>query len=184
MEEVETDPIEAVITLDPNTSEFTANGTTYFVAKDIERLTIARYERYEQFNIELGFSLSFDSLFAAIRKAATDVFTSHYETAYIELKNIERGISTISENRNSIALYMCTLFINRAGEDLSDWSPDLADEKIQDWQRENIAVGFFLGVALSMVEGYKTAFNSILADYSALSQLSQSLIEKAQNESL
>lgn len=184
MEVTDTDPIEAVVVLDPNTAEFSANGTTYYVCKELERLTIARYERYEQFNIELGFSLSFDSLFAAIKKAATDVFTGQHETAYIELKNIERGVAAISQNRNSIALYMCTLFINRAGEDLSDWSPDLADEKIEDWQRENIGVGFFLGVALSMVEGYKTAFNSILQDYSALSQLSKTLIEKGQSEDL
>lgn len=184
MEVNDTDPIESVVSLDPNTAEFTANGTTYFVSKEIERLTIARYERYEQFNIELGFSLSFDSLFAAIKKAATDVFTGDHETAYIELKNIERGIATISSKRNSIALYMCTLFINKAGEDLSDWSPEQADEKITDWERENIGVGFFLGVALSMVEGYKTAFNSILADYSALSQLSQSLTNQSQTENL
>lgn len=177
MESVEEkDPATTLVYLDPNTVEFTANSTTYFVNRDIERLTIARYEQYEKFNISLGFSIDFPTLSAALKNAGTLIFSGDAEGAYIEIQNIIRGVAMVSEKRSSIALSMCTLFINRAGEDLNEWSPEMAEEKIIDWEREGIAVGFFLGLALSMVEGYRTVFNSILAEYSALSELSQKLL--------
>ena len=43
-----------------------------------------------------------------------------------------------------MAYYLCTLFFIKEGEDLKEWSFELADAKINDWIKENInALDFF-----------------------------------------
>jgi hypothetical protein len=63
-------------------------------------------------------------------------------------------------SRYPAALYICTLFIVRENEDLSDWDFDLANEKIDDWVAENLAVVDFFGLALASSQECQNLINN------------------------
>ncbi|MDB4433154.1 hypothetical protein N9166_00260 [bacterium] len=62
-------------------------------------------------------------------------------------------------SRYPAAYYICTLFIIREGEDLNSWNFEAADEKINDWVKENYRAVDFFGLALATSEESQTIIN-------------------------
>ena len=176
----EINPWNAITELDPNTTEFTANGKTYFVNMDISRLTTSYYEQYESFTTQVFYAMTPDEIFKSITKAQDLIFSGKAKDAFIDLENIKRAVAANSPRRLKIALWMCTLFVLPDGHDISKtWHPREAEKSIQDWQAEGIGVGFFLTLALSLVKSFKEHFLSISKEYSEMSEMSQKLLEAA-----
>ena len=136
--------------------DFTANGTNYKILPIDEVFTVERMTAYQ--NINLMFSLA--STPVEIHKAI-----QRYKDIIIRMCSVETKVKATDElirhtynlldsfqnntNRFPQGLYICTLFIIRENENISKWSFDLADEKINDWAAEGLNMVDFLGLAIA-----------------------------------
>lgn len=139
-----------LIGLPPETREFVANGTRYRVTGNVG---LFRFLLLEQFGVEFTFTGGIPQIFkqaVATREAMQKV---QWVDAALANEQILNGIARIDEKQN-YALQVCSLFINREGEDLRKWSQELADDKISDWNDAGLDAGFFLIFAARSVPGF------------------------------
>lgn len=139
--------------------EFIANGKQYIVMNPEQVFNITRQVAYQ--NLELIFSTN---------QTPTEIKKRFKETANTLLRLMgakgqdwemlcEKLLRDTFNNLDSFkgkytsrfpaALYICTLFIVREKEDLGDWNFDLANDKIDDWTKENLSPVDFFGLALA-----------------------------------
>lgn len=152
--------------LEPNTKEFIANGTKYYIAKNT--LTINRFVYYQILEKEAGFGISFEDLYKAIDEnieyikniSSQDIKVNHLLDILVKLTNIKNGIQILDKKEPPI-LKLCTLFINTKDEDTSIWSDELCTKKINDWKIEGIDINFFFGLALNSINGFLTIYKSM-----------------------
>jgi hypothetical protein len=79
----------------------------------------------------------------------------------LQLDAMKKGVVNSTQERNNIALMLCTLFIVREDEDLTTWNEEEANDKVKDWNKAGYDVNDFLLLALSSVQGFSAAFNAI-----------------------
>lgn len=145
-----------LIELPQYTKEFEANGTRYRV---VENVGLWRFLLLEQFGIEFTFTGGIPQIFKqaqATREAMQKVL---WVDAALANEQILNGLARIDE-KQSYALQVCSLFINRDGEDLRKWSQELADDKISDWNEAGIDAGFFLIFAARSVPGFIAVYGA------------------------
>jgi len=140
-------------------SEFEANGIKYHILPADKVFNIDRQVAYHNINtafalnqtptsIKLRFS---EFLQTIIRLMSTkDVeHTKLMEKLLRDALNNNDSFKGELTSRYPAAYYLCTLFIIKEGEDLGAWNFDLANEKIEDWTKENIRAVDFFGLALA-----------------------------------
>lgn len=120
--------------------EFIANGVKYIISKPEDVLTIRRFDVFQKLQITLGFSSSFAELIQKvmeIEKAVNDVAIQKktYTELALMVHNLRTGLYKRSEKRYDLSMYLCSVFINREDEDVTEWSESLADSKIEDWNK-------------------------------------------------
>lgn len=148
-------------------AEFEANGVKYRIRTADEGVSIARFNEYQKMAGMMGFGATFQKLYENHQKAiklANGVVSKEntFTDLVLHLNAIQEGILKASEERNSIALYICSLFIVREGEDLTTWSMELARDKIDDWNREGYHAEDFFFLALTSVGGFKNAYLELI----------------------
>jgi len=148
-------------------STFEANDVKYTIRTADEGISISRFNEYQKFAGMLGYNATFQKMYENNQKAiklANGVVSGDntFTDLVLHLNAINEGVLQASEERNSIALYICTLFIVREGEDLTTWSMELAKDKIDDWNREGYHAEDFFFLALSSVVGFKSAYNELI----------------------
>lgn len=143
--------------------EFTGkSGEVYYIQ---EHLSISRLEVYQRMEVEATFGTSFDSMFGAFRKIYDAVGSGN------DVMKALRTVTEIAYNQmNTIKnfhlhdhhriLMFCTLFVNRAGENISAWDENLAKEKVADWDEYDVADFFFL--AARGISGFKEAYSFVM----------------------
>lgn len=150
-------------------SEFMANGTKYIVMPPDKVFNIDRQVAYH--NIETAFSLNQTP--TAIKKRFVDLWENIIRlmqaTGDDWAKNMNNLLRDCMNNLDSFkgeltsrypaAYYICTLFIIRENEDLNAWNFEAADEKINDWVKENYRAVDFFGLALATSEESQTIIN-------------------------
>jgi len=134
--------------LEPDTQEFIANGKQYRVYSSV---SIDRWEQYELLQIEAGLGRTFDQLVGTLRDAlqmCNEVASGKpvFADLAIMLRDQLVGLTLIDERRTPAILKLCTLFINREGEDVRYIDEGLMQSKIDDWRKEGISVRFFSGL--------------------------------------
>jgi len=159
---------------------FEANEVTYKIRSADEGVSIARFNEYQKMSGMLGFGATFQKLYENITEAiklANGVVSQSntFTDLVLHLNGIREGIAEGSEERNSIALYICTLFIVREGEDLTTWSMEEARDKIDDWNREGYSAEDFFFLALNSVAGFKNAYLELIERLSDKAEKLQTL---------
>lgn len=148
---------------------FEANGRKYFVETSI---STGRFKEYQKLQHHVGFGVDFMSQY----KTLTDVYDllnkQKFADAAVRIHNTINGITKALDDRQHPALLMCTLFMNREGEDLSSWSEEDAVRKIEDWNKEGFDVQDFFSFAVSTVSGLFLAYE----------ELTQTTLETIQEE--
>lgn len=160
-------PVNEVIDLKPDTKFFDTPGGRYFVS---EKISVGRYQHYQRFEIQLGFSLRFSLLVDGLLSAYNALNERRDADAAVSIKQLLEGVTLIQE-RKPIAMYVATLFINKEGEDKSEWSEAMADKKMDDWK--NINANFFLAAALSLVRKFPEKYNEIATLMASVGQVRQ-----------
>lgn len=142
--------------------EFTANGNKYSIMAADKVFNIDRQVAYH--NIETAFAMNQTPTSIKVRFAEMlqtiirlmsvkdSEHTKQMEKLLRDALNNNDSFKGELTSRYPAAYYLCTLFIIREGEDLNGWSFDLANEKIDDWTKENIRAVDFFGLALASSE--------------------------------
>jgi hypothetical protein len=155
--------------LEPDTQEFTANGKQYRVYSSV---SIDRWEQYELLQVEAGLGRTFEQLVGTLRDAlqmCNEVASGKpvFADLAIMLRDQLVGLTLIDERRTPAILKLCTLFINREGEDVRFIDEGLMQSKIDDWRKEGISVRFFFGFALRSIPGFFEAYTELSRSISA-----------------
>ena len=141
-------------------TEFEANGVKYRVMPPDQIFNIDRQVAYH--NIETAFALNQTP--TSIKKRFIETYNNIIRlmkaTGEDWQKTMDRLLRDCLNNVDSFkgeltsrypaAYYICTLFIIREGEDLNTWSFEQANEKIDDWVKENLNAVDFFGLALAI----------------------------------
>lgn len=172
--EVET--LNAIIVLPPNAKSFEAGGKKYLVEGEI---STGRYKNYQRMEVELGFNISFSKLVERLTQAYSALNERRDADAAVAIMQVLDGARLFNEDRQQVALYVSTLFINTPDEDRSTWNKALADQKIQDWQ--NIDVNFFLSWGLAQVREFPKRYREIAEMLTRVSEVKSSILSQDEN---
>lgn len=139
---------------------FKANGTKYVVMSPQDCFNIDKQMAYH--NIKIAFDLnqsptSIKQRFASTLDTLIRLFDANdIERIKLRKKLLQDALNNMESFKGSLtsrypaALYLCTIFIIREGEDLSNnWTFEGAKEKIDDWLMENYNPFDFFGLALA-----------------------------------
>lgn len=136
----------------------------YFVEYDVNELMLRRYEMLEKFLVEMNFSMTAEHLQKNIFNAMNMIKQNEPNDAYVILHNIMQGVTDM-KTKHMITMWVCSVFIYREDEDISDWSKVTANEKIEDW-KNNFNTGFFLALRNRMFHELESTWNIISQAFS------------------
>ena len=134
--------------------------------------SFARYAKLQELNIEFTFSQSVMDVFKGLDQIEHHLNKTEFVKAASVLYNLKRGVSEI-DKKYPVAFRMCALFINEAGEDLTDASDELISTKVDVWAKELDCTPFF-HLAASICREWIAAYNL----YSQSSSESEGIKEK------
>lgn len=138
--------------------EFEANGKKYRVQSS---LSIARYAKFEEIEIEVGYGRSFASVFDIIQAAMDDINKQKQGEAYVKLYNLIYGIK-VKERKDPFIYRYCALFINAEGEDEAIITDDMISQKIDDWTKEGLDYAPFFDFVISSLPGFKERYLKLI----------------------
>ncbi len=137
------------VRLDPAAASFRANGHTYTVDREM-RLSIARDRWLEKFGLYALLGRDAMSLLKEVRRAYDALNASKPLDAGVVLDNIMKGAADLSAKEAPL-LYICTLFINREGEDRRSYDLELGKQKIADWEVAGFERDVFMSWGLNFL---------------------------------
>lgn len=160
--------------IDLNTGKFEANGKNYTV---LSTVPLSRYKQYKKLQIELTYGMDIETLMKNCLKGYNycDQTNPKPTSAGIVFHNIMNGLKGLEDDsREDAAILICTLIIAEEGEDLGVYDPDLAKQKIHNWQKAGYSGDEFFQLALLSLTSFKRTF----ALFTSLSANDQEISEK------
>jgi len=136
------------------TQKFTANGNTYYVLPPQVGLPPLRYSILQKMLIASVMNAPLSQIrqsYRNIRDLINTLTTKAPKLAELveEIANNERLIMEVGNRNWASVFYTCALFIVREGEDITDFSDQLAESKIEDWNAAGLrGEDFFLSLTL------------------------------------
>lgn len=138
---------------------FECGGKTYIPTTE---LSFNRYEKMQEYYIEMGFSATFVEIFNNLRKF-WDLYNSGKPAdGLVVIHNVMEGIGRLEKKWN-VAFRICSLFINEEGEDITTFDEGKMNAKIDAWSKELDTIPFFQK-ASNLVPGWMPAYNIVLND--------------------
>jgi uncharacterized protein YukE len=121
------------------------SGKEYFITN---QLNIKRYAIFQKLSLNFGYGVSFQAwsanmttLMSILNAIPTGKKT--FSDAILHCHAMQKGLLDADNTKYETALYMSTLFINTEDEDITEWSQELAEKKIDDWLEYDVN-NFFL----------------------------------------
>lgn len=143
--------------IDLSQREFTANGVRYFIESS---LSIDRFEKFEEIEIELGYGRTFAEVFDQVRQAMDDINKHRQGDAYVKLYNLLNGVEQRTKKKPHVYRY-CALFINAETEDRGIITEDMINKKIADWGKEGLDYDPFFSFAISSLPGFRERYRKL-----------------------
>lgn len=141
---------------------FIANGITYHIEKQI---SIARYIKYEELELEMGFGKTFGEVFDICQAAMTDINGHKQGEAYVKLYNLVYGIKNF-DNKHPFVLRYCALIINAEGEDRGVINDDMINVKIENWTKEGLDIADFFQYVVTSLPAFRDRYKKLMETYS------------------
>lgn len=138
-----------------------ANGKEYFMSKD---LSVARYKELEQMEMEFYYGFDMPGMFTKLKEIYNDLNKTKMADASVKLYRVMEGVADRVDKRQPTALNICSLFLVTKDEDRTTWTQELANEKIEDWQKEGYIMDDFFSLAGTVVPGFIRDYQNILAN--------------------
>lgn len=147
--------------IDFEKGEFLADGKTYKVATE---MSINRFKALETLEIEFYYGFTMREMFEKLKAAFMDLNKTKPADASVKIHNLMKGVADRVDKREPVILRICSLFLNTEGEDVAEWSEELAKEKIDVWAKEGFLIDDFFTLAASIVPGFIKDYERILND--------------------
>ncbi len=145
--------------IDLQAGSFEANGKKYLIETT---LSIGRYRKYEEIEIETGYGRSFKDLYDNVRQAYDDLNKSKPADASVKLYNLINGI-TDPKKKEPFVLRYCALFMNTEEEERASITDDQIQAKISDWQQEGLDIDPFFQFAIHSLPGFLDRYKKLTA---------------------
>lgn len=138
---------------------FKANGTKYRIRTPEEGIGIERIALLYKMSGGVGYGVGLGDQqknWKRVGDLLQDFVRgkNNLEDIFALIKSQHEGIGVEANEGYSLDLYLCTLFIVKEDEDLTQWSKAEADEKIEDWNKEGYNERDFRGLALTQLAAF------------------------------
>lgn len=147
--------------LDPKEKTFVANGNTYDIE---ESFSYARWMMYEKLQIELSYGITFQAMFQQLKEIWEELQEMHFGKCCVLVFNLMSGVKNKLDDRIHPALRMCALFINKPDEDRRTITEEQIKAKLDDWEKEGIAVNSFFVLAIGFIPNFISAYKEVTQD--------------------
>lgn len=152
---------------DPNSpflKQFKTDKHTYYILGE-EGVGFERYTTFQKRSLQRGFGRDFQSLFSELDAIKMDIAGNSNigkmrSNAILNITGLQDAVADFGSDQFDAALWLCTLFILREGEKISEYSEKVAEEKIKDWAAYGYSELDFFLLSGSMVIGYGQAFQN------------------------
>lgn len=145
--------------IDLSQSSFVANGVTYYVK---DTLSVERYRHFEKYQVTFGFAREFKQMYDLLKKSVDLANKGKGLEAWNIIFNLMEEVGKNDlDNRMHNGMYICALFIVEENEDLTVWDEQLANKKIENWNKEGYDVNNFFRIAANLVNGYISTLDDI-----------------------
>lgn len=163
--------------LPEDTKEFLANGIKYILR---ESLTIKRFWQFERYRVMLGMKMDIVELYSMIvsiyEKIPEIIRDAKVGTnLYADIRDSLIGLNDLNE-RVPVAFYMATLFWSADGENISNWTIEEANKKIDDWNEEGIDSSFFLQTSLPYLKDFLLAYSQSMKAFLEVESLEEGFL--------
>lgn len=150
--------------IDLSQSSFEANGVTYYIK---DTLSVERYREFEKYQVTFGFAREFKQIYDMLVKSVDLANKGKGLEAWNIIFNLKEEIGKNNlDNRMHNGMYICALFIVEENEDLTSWDEQLANKKIDNWNKEGYDVNSFFQLAANLISGYITVLEEIFQNTS------------------
>lgn len=145
---------------------FTANGKKFKFIHPGDPVGMAKWGQFNTLSIIVGSGVTFAELVSGLTAhqkllASDQPFSEIRTEAIIWCDHMKKGIIDLSKNRNDPAFYLASLFIYRDGAHPFDWSEEMADEMIDDWQKGYVSEQDLFFFALSQVPAWSAILSEL-----------------------
>lgn len=152
-------------TNDGGLEAFNTPSHKYTPIKVGSAMSVRRWTAYERLNIAFGFNRTFTQLYESVVQmenlVASDApFITIRKELILSLNSFKKGIVEESKTRYNHAFYLCTIFILKDDQKLSEWTIEDAEQTIQDWEENEVNEQDLFFFALNVSSGIRAALKS------------------------
>ena len=142
-----------------------ADGRKFYIS---ESLSVERFMEYERLQNSMGFNLTFKQIFDKLNEIYSLLNGNKILDGGIKVYNLMNGIAERVDNKIHPALEVCALFLNEENEDTASYNKEVIKSKIDAWKKEGYDMQDFFSLAISLVQGFTTAYEDFMENISKL----------------
>jgi hypothetical protein len=172
-------------TLDIPSGKLTAGGEQYFIQYS---LSTNRYVEYLKRVPRLTFHATFEGMYDTLAKIYTaassgnDMIYAIAQARELSWNQLD-AIRRFDENEIPDIIDFCCLFINKVGEDVSQFDHAIHEQKKAAISREGYDISGFFTLAFSVIENLKPAYHKIKSVHDQKDQNGIALTDHTQQTS-
>lgn len=137
--------------LDITANSFIANGNKYLIHPS---LSVGRMSHFEKLQAKVQNNLTVYEILKSIDEIIDFVNTQKTVQANTKLYLLRESCNGVQKDITHPALLLCSLFICRENDDLTEWSETKALENIEDWRVEGFEFTGFFQLAYNSASHY------------------------------
>ena len=150
------------IQIDQNATSFEAGGHTYHINRT-GRLSMVRDEWLDTFGFWAMMGRQASAFLAEQQRLFNLLNQGQVAEAAVISHNLINGAKDLITKKNPL-YYICSLFINREGEDIQAYTLDYGEQKIKDWGKHDAF--FFKQLGLSLLETTELDWSTLIQSIS------------------
>lgn len=151
-----------LVRIDFSKGEFMANGKRYIIE---DEFSISRWVAKEKYELELGYGTDFKGMFSAWEECYALANAQRFADIAVLAHSKVKGLELLAKRQPAILKY-CALFCNWEAEDRKAFSDDMVTQKINDWEKEGIAIGDFFTLAANTIPDFIESYKKATGKYS------------------
>lgn len=154
---------------------FKTTNHTYTLLTDKTGLPIDRFMQFKKVSVALGFTNDFAGILAEVKGIKDDVFADikfpqARQQVLSRCAKIEDGIIELSKEKYDYSLMLATAVIVREGDDPKRFNLTVAEEMMEDWRSEGIAIQDFFLLAKQLMPLFNREYQKLKQEKEELSK--------------
>ena len=147
--------------------QFKTEAHTYQIIGDMG-IGFERYTLFQKLSLKRGFGRDFAQIYEALEKiklgiAGETTVARLRADSIVSITALQDSVADFGNEQFDAALWLCTLFVLREGEDVASYSEAVAEEKIKDWAAYGYSELDFFFLSGNMVPNYGNLFKQAIS---------------------